>query len=133
MALRKGGFQPDVDVCILDPDSAPYDDPLWLEQKLRAMPYLPEAFFCANDFLALHLMTALKNMGYSVPEDVMVAGFDGSPESAVVSPGLTTAVIPSTEIGRLAAELLLKRIANPDSPILRVYVPTTPVWRASTR
>lgn len=46
-------------------------------------------------------MTAVKNMGLSIPEDVMVTGFEGSPESEVVTPALTTASIPSIEIGRM--------------------------------
>ncbi len=133
LALRRMSYAQDPEVNILAPDDEPYNDPAWLMQRLRAMPYLPEAFLCANDYLALHLMTALKYMGYSVPEDVMVAGFDGSPESAVVTPGLTTALIPSAEIGRMAAEMLLDRISNKNRPFRRVYVSTTPIWRASTR
>ena len=62
----------------------------------------------------------------------MVSGFDGTPQSAIVDPSLTTAQIPSAEIGRLAADLLLARIENPDSPLQRTYVKTTPVWRKST-
>ncbi len=133
LALMQMSYVLDPEVCLLAPDEEPYGDPLWVEQKLRAMPYLPEAFLCANDYLALHLMTALKAMGYSVPDDVMVAGFDGSPESAVMTPGLTTAHIPSAEIGRTAAFMLLDRIADNKNAFRRVYISTTPIWRASTR
>ena len=111
------GLNYDPIFCVLEPDSAPYGDPLWVERQLRAMPQMPDAFFCANDYLALHLITALKNMRLSIPEDVMVAGFDGSPESAVVTPTLTTAGIPSVSIGRMAA-------AGPGIPAARVAAHT---------
>ena len=78
-------------------------------------------------------LAALKKKGLSIPDDVMVTGFDGSPESAVVEPALTTAYIPSTDIGRLTADLLLDRIENPDRPFRRIHVKTTPVYRGSTR
>ena len=132
-ALREQGLAPDPEACILAPDNEPYNDPRWVERQLRAMPRVPDAFFCANDFLALHLMTALKAMGRRLPEDVMVAGFDGSPEAGMVTPGLTTARIPSAEIGRTAAQMLLDRITRPTGPVRKVYLATTPLLRQSTR
>ena len=77
-------------------------------------------------------MTAVKNMGLSIPEDVMVTGFDGSPESEVVTPALTTASIPSIEIGRTAAAELLHHSQQPERPPLFTLVATTPIYRAST-
>ena len=60
-------------------------------------------------------------------------GFDGSPEAAVVSPTLTTAKIPSSEIGRLSAALLCERIQFPDAPYRRTCVKTELVWGESIR
>ena len=71
-------------------------------------------------------------MGLSIPTDVMVAGFDGSPESAVVTPALTTASIPSLSIGRMAAASLLNHIEQPSRPPLISLAATTPIYRAST-
>ena len=62
----------------------------------------------------------------------MVAGFDGQPQAAVVEPALTTAYIPSAEIGRCAAELLYRRIEDGRRPFRSVYVNTVPIFRAST-
>ena len=78
-------------------------------------------------------MTALKHMGMSIPSDVMVAGFDGSLEATLCDPALTTAQIPSPEIGRLAASLLAERIVSPNAPFRWTYVQTTPVLGGSTR
>ena len=118
---------------ILAEDSDRYGDTGWLISQLDRMPYIPDAFVCANDYLAIHLMTALKRKGISIPEEVMVTGFDGSPESALVEPPLTTAEIPSTDIGRSAALTLISRIEEPDKPYTFIYYKTIPIFRASTR
>lgn len=64
--------------CILEPDSSAYSDDQWLISKIRKIPALPDAFICANDYLALQMMTALKRHGIAIPQDVMIAGFDGT-------------------------------------------------------
>ena len=132
LALDRAGLAVDRDLCILDSDSALYGDQGWLDRKFQAMPALPDAFVCANDFLALNIMSALKQRGVRIPEQILVSGFDGTPQSGVVSPALTTAQIPSAEIARQAAEMLLARIESPGRPLQRVYVETTPLWRRST-
>ncbi len=132
-ALTEAGLQPDERLCILAEDGICYSDTDWLLSQLDAMPKMPDAFTCANDFLAIHLMTALKRRGLRIPEDVMVTGFDGSPEAAVIEPRLTTAQIPGTEIGRRAASMLIERISQPDAPFRMVYVNTAPIWGGSTR
>lgn len=132
-ALTGAGISLNRELCILERDDPKqYSDPQWLLEQLRKMSALPNALICANDFIAIHLMMALKQMGVSVPERVMVTGFDGTPQSAVVEPSLTTAQIPGAEIGRLAADILLERIENPNRPFRSTYVRTTPVWRDST-
>lgn len=118
---------------ILAEDSDRYGDTGWLISQLDRMPFIPDAFVCANDYLAIHLMTALKQKGLSIPDDVMVTGFDGSPESALVEPSLTTAEIPSTDIGHSAALALIHRIENPETPYTFIYYKTIPVFRDSTR
>lgn len=131
-ALGNAGISLDQKLCILDNDGPQYSDPAWLLEQLRRMPALPDALICANDFIAIHLMTALKQIGVAIPERIMVAGFDGTPQSSVVEPSLTTVQIPSADIGRLAADMLLERIENPDRPYRCTYIKSTPIWREST-
>ena len=133
MALERAGLTLDQRFCILAPDASPYDDPDWLIAQMRRMPALPDAFVCANDYLAIHLMGAVKRMGLSIPDDIMVTGFDGTPQSALTDPALTTVQIPSAEIGRMAADILLSRIRSPEQPHSWMHVRTNPVWRKSTR
>lgn len=132
-ALEEAGLRPDPGICILDEDGSQYANPDWLRAKLEAMPGLPGGFFCANDFLAIKLIQNLKRMGRRVPEELLAAGFDNSPESAVIEPALSTVHIPSSEMGVQAAELLLRRIRNPERPYSLIYVQTTPIFRESSR
>ena len=122
----------DKSLCILEKDSDLYGDTEWFLEQLSKLPELPDAFACANDYIGIHLMTALKKKGLSIPDDIMIAGFDGSPEAAIVEPSLTTASIPSADIGKLAASLLTERIRNPKFPFHWTYVKTSPIWGRST-
>lgn len=132
-AVARGGLTLDPNLCIVEPNSAPYGEAAWLVERLRAMPCLPDAFVCANDYLAVHLMKALKCLNLRIPEDVMVAGFDDSPEATVAEPPLSTVRIPSGEMGFIAAGILLDRIQRPTLPYRCCYIQTSPVWRSSTR
>lgn len=133
IALKEADLPIDRDLCILEKDSVHYGDTDWLLERLAGMPTMPDAFVCANDFLAIHLMTALKAKGISMPEDAMVAGFGCGPEASIIEPTLTTAKIPSSDIGKLAAVVLSRRIQQPGFPFLLNYVQTTPIWGDSTR
>lgn len=132
-ALDDAGLSVRRELCILADDIQPYGDVDWMVQQLNAMPHIPDGFVCANDFLAIRVMQALRKNGLSIPEDVMVSGFDGSPEASVITPSLTTAEIPSAAIGRMSADMLLERIGTPDLPYRCSFVKTTPIWRDSVR
>lgn len=120
------------ELCILDRDGSTYSDTEWLMERIQRMPHIPDALICVNDYIAIHVMTALKQLGISIPKQIMVAGFDGSAQSAVVEPALTTVKIPGSEIGRMAADLLLKRISDSNRPPISVYVQSVPIFREST-
>ncbi len=132
-ALNILGIPLDEKICLLMPNGSPVDDPDWLIGELDRMPGLPDAFACVNDYQAIHLMNALKKKGLRIPEDIMVAGFDGTSQAALVDPPLSTVRIPSTEMGRMAADVLLFRINSRDMPYVWIRVRTEPVWRRSTR
>jgi LacI family transcriptional regulator len=70
------------------------------------------ALFTFNDVSAIGAIRALREAGRGVPEDVSVVGFDDIPAAAYNHPALTTIKQPLREMGRLAAEYLLKRISN---------------------
>lgn len=73
---------------------------------------LPTAFFADNDIIAMSAMRALKDHGIKVPDDVSVAGFDGVPDSSVISPPLTTVRVRGRDMGSLAVSRLVDKIQN---------------------
>lgn len=70
------------------------------------------AIFCAADNLALGALTALRQAGFSMPQDVSVVGFDGVALGEFTSPSLTTVSVPLDHIGAAALHLLEQRITN---------------------
>ncbi|WP_327005258.1 substrate-binding domain-containing protein [Dactylosporangium sp. NBC_01737] len=94
----------------------------WL---LDRMPRL-DALFVASDAMAAGALQALRKAGRRVPEDVAVVGFDDAPLASYTTPALTTVRQPVSELGAVAAALLLE--GSPDCPVL----PTELVVRASS-
>ncbi len=69
---------------------------------------------CYNDQIAASLIRLLQRHHLSVPEDYSMVSFDNSRLAGKVSCDLTSVIYPSQEIGRMAAELVLKKIAEPN-------------------
>ncbi|CAD6558658.1 LacI family DNA-binding transcriptional regulator [Paraburkholderia metrosideri] len=68
------------------------------------------AVFCANDQTAYGARLTLFRRGLRVPEDISLVGFDDLPTSSYMTPPLTTVRQPTYEIGRLAAQGIVKMI-----------------------
>ncbi len=56
-------------------------------------------------------------MGYKVPDDLYIIGFDDIALASFMTPRLTTIKQPKYEIGKTAAVLLIERIKNRDIPL----------------
>lgn len=110
---------------------ADYTDDLF--DRLQKLPELPDAYVCANDFIAINLISSLRRMNIRCPEDILVMGFDDSPESRFHSPPLTTVHIHTQAMGRLAAELILGRIEDPSLEPRDTYSHTELIIRDSSR
>lgn len=130
-ALTTAQLPTDSSYNILENDKF-FSDPRWLEQRLLEMDSYPSAFVCANDFIAINVMRILKAQNINIPEDIMICGFDDSPESQIVEPHLTTVHIYRDDMGIMAAEMLLSRVQNPHKPPQVTHVRTTPVFRSTT-
>jgi len=92
------------------------------------------ALFAFNDISAIGAISMLRQAGLRVPEDVSVVGFDDIQSAGFQNPALTTVRQPLREMGVLAAETLLRRIAAPrDKPYPKtITVEPELVVRAST-
>ncbi|MBQ8010954.1 MAG: substrate-binding domain-containing protein [Oscillospiraceae bacterium] len=77
---------------------------------------MPDAVVCANDIMAIALCDAFKEYGVSVPEDVLVAGYDGTLESRIHSLPVTTYSTSWKQLGRNAMCMLYEMITGEPSP-----------------
>ena len=84
-------------------------------KRLLSLPNRPTAVFARNDFTAIGAMTAIKESGLRIPQDVAIIGFDDIPLAAHMSPALSTVRQPMRLQGQIAAEALLKRIESDET------------------
>ena len=68
----------------------------------------PDAVVCANDYMAISVIEALKKRGISVPEEIAVTGFDDREEARFSNPSMTTVHVES----RLMAEKAMDMLKN---------------------
>ncbi len=83
---------------------------------------LPTAVFCYNDLVAIGLVNALTEMGIEVPNSVSVMGFDNIDFGKYVKIPLTTIQMPAYDIGKSAANLLIKQINSSSSPLVEKVI-----------
>lgn len=99
--------------------------------RMLAGEHRADALVCANDELALSIMTRLQDAGRSVPDDVAVVGWDDVMTSRYVRPGLTTVRQQVGELGRLAAERLHELVHGAAVNSTPQVLPTRLVLRQS--
>jgi LacI family transcriptional regulator len=93
----------------------------------------PTAVFAANDATAIGVLSAMRAAGWSVPEDIAVAGFDDIPVARYLSPPLSSVGVSIVGLGRLATHKLLRAIAEQNEHDKRSEILTTRLAvRAST-
>jgi len=79
------------------------------ERLLADEPY-PTAIFAANDDMAAAAVSLAHRLGFRVPEDLSIAGFDDTPIAASVWPALTTIHQPVAAMARAAVDLVLEEV-----------------------
>jgi len=83
----------------------------------------PQVIFAANDMTALGCYDAAAKAGIKIPGDIGVAGFDDIFVAKYLSPGLTTVRVQIEEVGRTAADILMKKIKGKDNtshPVIKI-------------
>jgi len=98
---------------------------------LLELPLPPTAIFAASDLQATGVYQALYEKGLNVPKDMSVIGFDDVPTAERMSPPLTTVRQPLKEMGRMAAQMLLRMIEGETLESKRVELATSLVIRES--
>ncbi len=93
---------------------------------------VPTAVTCANDVTAVGVLSAARDAGYSVPEELAVAGYGNT---SLASSGIAemTSVDPNSDrLGALAAQLLVERVSGEEGPTRDVAVAPSIVVRRTT-
>ena len=81
--------------------------------QLLAINPRPEAVFTSNDAMAVGVYHALYQAGLSVPDDIAVIGYDDIELARYMTPPLTTIHQPKDDLGELAIDTLIHRLAEP--------------------
>lgn len=92
----------------------------------------PNAFFVISDIFAAAVIRAAKRFNLSVPDDIIVVGFDNLDLSMMTCPTITTVNQPSFQLGYSACELLLDSIKHPHMVPKSLILDTELIIREST-
>jgi LacI family transcriptional regulator len=92
----------------------------------------PTAFFAANDLTAIGVIKAARYMGFEVPEDISVIGYDNTILAEMIDPPLTTVNQQMRKMGYVATELLIKKIKGERHAAEKVVMDVNLVLRKST-
>ncbi len=101
-------------------------------QLLSRRPPAITAMFVASDLAALGVLDAAVDAGTDVPGQLSVVGYDNTPLAALRQIALSTIDQTASEIGALAADVLLTRIEQPNRRARRIVIPPTLVPRRTS-
>ena len=101
-------------------------------RKIMNLNPRPTAIFASNDSMAIGALSALRDFGVQVPEDVALAGFDDIPIASYLTPSLTTVQVGIHQLGVRAIETLLNAVRHQERHQKeQVLLPTTLILRES--
>lgn len=103
-----------------------------LGKRLLRREGRPTAILALTDLIAVGVLHASAELGLAVPAELSVTGFDDIALTTYVFPALTTVAQPLDEMGRVAAQRMLDKIANTSQAPQQVVLPTNLVIRGST-
>lgn len=92
-----------------------------------------DGIFCSSDIIAFYAISVLKKLGYNIPSDVQVIGFDNIELSDVLLPRLTTIEQPILQIGQEAIAILNKMIKKETVDELHHVLPVSLIERETTK
>lgn len=129
-ALKEAGIEVDEELVVVGEYS--YQAGITAIQTLLEQNNKPSSVFAASDEMALGVIHGAQDMGYRVPDDVEVFGFDNTRLSQMVRPTLSTVVQPMYDIGAVAMRLLTKFMNKEDVEERKVILPHRIEKRNST-
>lgn len=80
-----------------------------IKEALKKYPNL-DGVIASNDMVAISVYKELSKMGYKVPEEIQLIGFDDTKFSRLCSPEITTVSQPIREMGMMAAGIIIRHV-----------------------
>ena len=85
--------------------------------NLVSTPHPPTAIFCTNHDITMGCITAARERGYSIPEQIDIFGYDSLESCSIMTPPIPVVHQPENEIARMAASYLVERLNGYDGPV----------------
>jgi LacI family transcriptional regulator, fructose operon transcriptional repressor len=92
----------------------------------------PDAIFATDNLILEGAMLAINELGMKIPGEVGLVGFDDVSWMTLVQPPLTVVRQPTDEIGRIAVDLIMRRIAEPTRPPVQITLKSNLISRGSS-
>ncbi len=92
----------------------------------------PTAIFSVNNMSTIGVLHAMRDLCLRTPDDLSVIGFDDILTGDLLDPPLSVVRQPTYQLGSRAADLLLRRVEEPDAPVQEVVLAASLVLRPST-
>ena len=80
--------------------------------RLMALAERPTAIVASDDVLGFGAMRAAGELGYRIPEDLSLVGFNDIPLAKLANPPMTSMNVHIDELGKVAAEVLIELITR---------------------
>ncbi len=103
-----------------------------MTRQLMEEEELPDAIVCANNYIALGCVDAVKELGYRIPEDIGIIAFDDYPFSSMIEPPLTVVDINVRDLGLQAGKFLTQIIRHPNMQVQTYATTSNLIVRNST-
>lgn len=110
-----------------------HNDSKALAEGFQTIPEVPEALMCSNDRAAILMCKALEGLGYKVPQDISVVGFDDIELCKMVTPRITTVHVNKELMGKRGMQKLIYRLEHPEDKIEKIIMDVRIVERDSVR
>lgn len=129
-ALQEAGIAPEenLEICGKFSEASGYE----AAKKILSLQPHPAAIFASNDATAIGALSALREMGVAVPQEMALAGFDDIPMARFLSPTLTSVRVSISDLGALAIQKLVEAIREKNHHVKQhVVIPTSLALRES--
>jgi LacI family transcriptional regulator len=135
-AQRLAGYRHALEVAHVEADEdlvrdglATVDEAVAAAEEMLALPHPPTALFTSQNLATIGGARALRALGRQ--DEVAMVGFDDFPLADLLRPGISVVAQDGERMGRMAAEILFRRLDGDESPARTFVVPTQLVQRGS--